>query len=72
MAKAIALGADLCGVALPFLNPALQGERELDRTVTEFYDELRVAMFLSGARNPGELGERRPYITGRTRQMMKK
>jgi isopentenyl-diphosphate delta-isomerase len=72
MAKAIALGADLCGVALPFLKPAMQGEKELERTVTALCDELRVAMFLSGAKNPGALQARRPYITGRTRQMMKK
>jgi isopentenyl-diphosphate delta-isomerase len=72
MAKAIALGADLCGVALPFLKPAMQGEKELERVVTEFCDELRVAMFLSGAKNPGTLRENRPYITGRTQQMMKK
>ena len=72
MAKAIALGADLCGVALPLLKPAMQGEKELERTVTAFCDELRVAMFLSGAQHPEALRERRPYITGRTRQMMKK
>ncbi len=72
MAKAIALGADLCGVALPLLKPAMQGEAELERTVTAFCDELRVAMFLSGAKNPGALRARRPFITGRTRQMMKK
>jgi isopentenyl-diphosphate delta-isomerase len=72
MAKAIALGADLCGVALPLLKPAMQGEEELKKTVTAFCDELRVAMFLSGARNTGALREKRPYLTGRTRQMMKK
>jgi isopentenyl-diphosphate delta-isomerase len=72
MAKAIALGADLCGVALPLLKPAMQGEKELERTLTAFCDELRVAMFLSGAQHPEALRERRPYITGRTRQMMKK
>lgn len=72
MAKAIALGADLCGVALPLLSPAMQGEKELEKTVKAFCDELRVAMFLSGAKNPGALREKQPYITGRTRQMMKK
>ena len=53
MAKAIALGADLCGVALPLLKPAMQGETELERTVTAFCDELRVAMFLSGCKKSG-------------------
>ena len=72
MAKAIALGADLCGIALPLLHPALQGENELFRAVTAFVDELRVAMFLSGAKNPEALRDKQPYITGRTRQMLGK
>jgi isopentenyl-diphosphate Delta-isomerase len=72
MAKAIVLGADLCGVALPLLKPAMQGEEELERIIKALCDELRVAMFLSGAKNLGALREKRPYITGRTRQMMKK
>lgn len=57
MAKAITLGAALCGIALPLLKPAMKGENELKRTVTDFCDELRVAMFLSGARNPESRGE---------------
>jgi len=72
MAKALTLGADLCGIALPLLKPVMQGENELKRTLTAFCDELRVAMFLSGARDTGELRQKRPYITGRTHQMMKK
>jgi isopentenyl-diphosphate delta-isomerase len=69
-AKAIALGADLCGVALPFLAPAMKGERELYGIVSAFVQELRVAMFLSGAKNPAALKEKTPYITGITLQML--
>jgi isopentenyl-diphosphate delta-isomerase len=70
MAKAITLGADLCGVALPFLAPAMKGEQELLRTVSAFVQELKVAMFLSGARSPAALKEKTPYITGMTLQML--
>jgi isopentenyl-diphosphate delta-isomerase len=71
MAKAIALGADLCGVALPLLGPAMRGEHDVSLVVKAFVEELRVAMFLSGAKNLNVLKERRPYITGKIRQMLK-
>jgi isopentenyl-diphosphate delta-isomerase len=70
MAKAIALGADLCGVALPLLAPAMEGERELSGIIHAFVQELRVAMFLSGAKNPAALRKKTPYITGITLQML--
>jgi isopentenyl-diphosphate delta-isomerase len=72
MAKAIALGADLCGVALPLLAPAMEGERELSAVIEAFVKELRVAMFLSGAKNPVALRQKTPYITGITLQMLAK
>lgn len=71
MARAIALGADICGIALPLLAPAMRGEQDVTKVIGAFVEELRVAMFLSGAKNLDELKERRPYITGRTRQMLK-
>jgi isopentenyl-diphosphate delta-isomerase len=70
MAKAIALGADLCGVALPLLSPAMKGEQELSGIIHAFVQELRVAMFLSGAKTPAALRQKKPYITGITRQML--
>ena len=70
MAKALVLGADLCGVALPFLAPAMKGEKELSATISAFLRELRVAMFLSGAKNTAVLKEKMPYITGVTREMI--
>jgi isopentenyl-diphosphate delta-isomerase len=70
MAKALVLGADLCGVALPFLAPAMEGEEELFASVSAFLEELRVAMFLSGARNTAALKGKRSYITGVTREMI--
>ena len=49
VAKAIALGADLAGMALPLLGPATDGQETLDAEIERVIDELRVAMFLTGS-----------------------
>jgi isopentenyl-diphosphate delta-isomerase len=70
MAKAIALGADLCGVALPLLAPALESDDALLSTLDAFHQEFTVAMFLTGSPAIGALKKARSYITGRTRGMI--
>jgi isopentenyl-diphosphate delta-isomerase len=72
MAKAIALGADLCGMALPLLRPAVEGEEQLCAAITGLQAQLRTAMFLTGSRTVAELHGARTVITGTTRQMVKK
>jgi len=70
MARAIALGADLCGVALPLLKPALEGENALCDAIERYHHGLRVAMFLTGSRTVSELKSAEMYITGNTREML--
>lgn len=66
-AKALALGADLVGLARPLLERALQGEQATIEWLDGFVDELRTAMFLVGAATPTEL-KRAPYLAlGNTR-----
>jgi len=72
MAKAVALGADLCGMALPLLRPAVEGEEQLCAAVGNLHHELRTAMFLTGSRSVGDLRRARTWITGSTRQKTKK
>ena len=72
MAKAVALGADLCGMALPLLRPAVEGGEQLSAAVTGLQAELRTVMFLSGSRSVAELHRARTWVTGSTRQMTKK
>ena len=56
-AKAIALGADLAGIAGPFLRAADLGENEADEFALELVETLRVAMFCTGAKTVAELRE---------------
>jgi len=72
MAKALALGADLCGMALPLLAPAMESEEAVLQAIGGFTRELSVAMFLSGAGTVKAMRKVRTYITGTTRQMLKK
>ncbi|MDK2974543.1 MAG: isopentenyl-diphosphate Delta-isomerase [Methanofollis sp.] len=70
VAKAVALGASLGGMALPFLRPAMQSDEALDATAGTVLQELRVAMFLTGSGCIADLARARTYITGETRQML--
>lgn len=70
IAKAIALGADLGGMALPLLKPAMESDDALFAAIEAIHRELRVAMFLTGSRTIRDLARARTYITGLTRQMI--
>lgn len=48
MAKAIILGASLCGVAAPFLKPAMTSTRAVIREIERLHREFRTAQFLLG------------------------
>jgi isopentenyl-diphosphate delta-isomerase len=55
IAKAIALGADLCGLALPFLEAAEASEEAVDELISTLVDGLRVAMFATGSAQVADL-----------------
>lgn len=55
IAKAIALGADLVGLALPFLKPAAQSAKAVEDVLAQLIQELKIAMFCVGAGNIMEL-----------------
>jgi isopentenyl-diphosphate delta-isomerase len=54
-AKAIALGADLVGMAWPFLAPALESPEKVADRVRRFVQELKICMFCLGMRTVAEL-----------------
>lgn len=53
-AKALALGADLVGVARPLLGPALEGPEKVAKWIDGYLEELRIALFAIGAKTPRE------------------
>jgi isopentenyl-diphosphate delta-isomerase len=72
IAKGLALGADLCGMALPLLKPAMSDDRALAEVIEAIHQELTVAMFLTGSSRITDLRKASLHITGRTRQMIEK
>lgn len=70
IAKALALGADIGGMALPLLKPACTGPDALFETIDSIHRQIQVAMFLSGCKRVSDLAQARCYITGRTRDMI--
>ncbi|MEB3295859.1 MAG: type 2 isopentenyl-diphosphate Delta-isomerase [Synechococcales bacterium] len=59
MAKCIALGADLAGLALPFLQAAHESADALDQLVQFLTAELKVAMFCTGTQTIAQLQTQR-------------
>ena len=68
-AKAIALGADSVGMALPFLKKSISQEN-LNQFINKFNDSLRIAMFLVGANTIDELKQSKLVIGGKTKQWL--
>ncbi|MHC1579498.1 MAG: alpha-hydroxy-acid oxidizing protein, partial [Candidatus Alkanophagales archaeon] len=70
IAKSLALGADVCSAALPFVKPAMRGAEEVRRVLECMAEELRVTMFLCGCGSIDELKRAEVVVTGRTREML--
>lgn len=70
MAKALALGADCCGIALPALKAAVRGEKALLTLVNQLLRELKIAMFLCGCKTISELKKTPLVIMGKTREYL--
>lgn len=64
MAKCIALGANLCAMALPMLKAAAKSKNALNDLVEKKIKELKATMFLVGAKNVEELSKARKVVTG--------
>ncbi|MBN2200940.1 type 2 isopentenyl-diphosphate Delta-isomerase [bacterium] len=59
-AKAVALGAELCGAAMPVLRSLDAGPNGLVRLISEWRDQFRAVLYLTGSRACADL--RRPGV----------
>lgn len=64
VAKAIALGADLAGMAFPLLEAALESPDAVEQKIAQVCQELKIAMFCVGAEDISEL-QQTPISKGR-------
>jgi isopentenyl-diphosphate delta-isomerase len=64
MAKSIALGAELCQMALPPLAPAMRSYREVEDFLKQKIDEFKTAMFLTGSGSVRELKKKKTVLSG--------
>jgi len=51
IAKGLVLGASLCGLASPFLKPAMKSAEEVRKVIRQLKREFATALFLLGAKN---------------------
>jgi isopentenyl-diphosphate Delta-isomerase len=72
IAKGLALGASLCGMALPLLKPAMESDEAIARVIEGVHRELTAAMFLTGSARVADLRKAPLYLTGRTCQQIDK
>ena len=64
MAKCLALGADMTGLALPVLKVAVKGPEAVKEKLRALMEELRAALFATGCRRVADLAEKPVVITG--------
>ncbi|MBN2110436.1 MAG: type 2 isopentenyl-diphosphate Delta-isomerase [Methanosarcinaceae archaeon] len=68
IAKCLALGSSLASAALPFVEPAMKGKKEVKENISRILGELKVAMFLSGCGDIKKLHSTPTVITGWTKE----
>ncbi|QKQ99723.1 type 2 isopentenyl-diphosphate Delta-isomerase [Metallosphaera tengchongensis] len=68
VAKSIALGANIAGMANPVLHRATQGKAQLRKFFEEVHFELKSAMFLTGSKDISALRRAPLVIWGRLRE----
>jgi isopentenyl-diphosphate Delta-isomerase len=70
VAKSIALGASMAGIALPLLAPASRSSKDVVEVLESYIRALRIAMFLTGSENLSRLQRAPTVILGDTRDWL--
>jgi isopentenyl-diphosphate delta-isomerase len=68
--RALVLGANSAGMAAQVLEAAVTGPENVINLLTGIIHELKVTMFLTGAKNISQLHDRNLVITGKTKEWM--
>ncbi len=69
IAKSIALGADICGIALPFLKILkTKGKEGVEEYIDNLQKELKTIMLLTGSKNIEELKKSKYILTGKVKE----
>ncbi len=72
MAKAVGIGADLCGIALPFIRILdREGLEGVERYIETLKQEFRFSLYLTGSANISEFRQRAPVLGGRILEWMR-
>lgn len=71
IAKAIALGASMAGLARPILMAAVRGREETKRFLNSLINQLKCVMFLTGSKSIEALKRAPLVIIGRTAEWLK-
>jgi len=69
--KALCLGADLAGFALPVLRPAMKSGEEVKEKIKIIIQQLKTSMFLIGAGSMERLRKTPIIVSGRTAEWLK-
>lgn len=64
MVKAVVLGASMCGLAAPFLRPAMESPERVIEVIKGLQREFETAMFLLGARTLDDIHGREELFVG--------
>ncbi len=70
IAKSLALGATVCGMALPLVEPALKGADAVLEQIRQRLEELKVSMFLTGSKTVADLGFAEVILRGDTHEII--
>lgn len=68
--KALALNATIASISQPILQTAVKGTKETESKLSDLIEELRNAMFLTGAQKISDLANTPVVITGKTGQWL--
>ncbi len=72
VAKSLALGADVCGMALPVLKAQQKnGEEGVRKLLEDIVEELKIAMFLTDCENIDELRSLEPKLSPKLTSRLK-